>query len=96
MLSLYFKGERVGEIDNSAHDENAWFSGEIRLNDAGEHFRPFFRWATSEEPDPSEEALYSDELFEDGTWWLVTEDGRRVDIYVPAIHEDGAVYWRAL
>jgi hypothetical protein len=92
MLRLYRNDEWMGDV-TPTYREHYWTYGTIRLTPAGERLSGYFRFMTDHDRVqaglPEEYAA----LFRSGGWFMVDEEGRRIGIDAPAIHEDGEIAW---
>lgn len=91
-LKLFRGTELVGTITNLDSDW-PWIGGQIELTSAAEQYKHIWEFWTVE---GNREKVPPFEVPEDidENWFIEDEQGGRIQIEFPAIHADGAVWWR--
>jgi hypothetical protein len=90
-IKLYFQQQAVGEVRRESMDQ-PWVTGTITLTPLGEQLGEFFRFMTDEDS-ISTDPPFDPCLLDDDNWSLEV-NGERRGITVPAIYEDGQIWWR--
>lgn len=90
MMRLYHLDVLVGQIREPEVD-SPWMYGRLEATDAIVQYRELFAFLTDEASgwkDPPFDPSYLE------GWYIVDEEGRKLPIEPPAVHEDGVVAWR--
>lgn len=91
-MKLYFLNECLGEITNT-NVEGSWVNGRIIFNKNIKKFINFFEAIVDEENEFVEEN-FCEEWLDDSNWYILDEENRKKEIYIPAVYLDGDIYWR--
>lgn len=91
-MKLYFLNECLGEIRN-INVEGSWVNGRIIFNKNIKKFMNFFEAIVDEENEFVEEN-FCEEWLDDSNWYILDEENRKKEIYIPAVYLDGDIYWR--
>ncbi|MFJ8460836.1 hypothetical protein ACIQ57_17080 [Lysinibacillus xylanilyticus] len=91
-MKLYFLNECLGEIGD-INVEGSWINGRIIFNKNTKKFMNFFEAIVDEENEFVEEN-FCEEWLDDSNWYILDEENRKKEIYIPAVYLDGDIYWR--
>ena len=95
--TLFFGDLALGAVVDLAFDQ-PWVHGNVTLFDSALPFHRFFDACTNEDetlPPPEPGGEFPDEYFDDERWHVVSDDGVRRNIWLPAIHLDtNSISWR--
>ncbi len=89
---LFFKETCLGEITDVC-GESHWMSGTLTPTSDAASFQDFFRWMVDEE-NVSIDPPFDEVLLDEDNWFIEQEDGEKVGISVPAVHENCEIGWR--
>jgi hypothetical protein len=94
-LKLHHSGIPLGTISD-LYGDFPCISGTFSPNDAGLGFKRFFDACTDEENDPPDiGGEFPDRYFDDELWYVILPDGKRREIFLPAVHwDDMEITWR--
>jgi hypothetical protein len=93
-MRLFFRETPLGDITEVGSDQ-PWWVGQFAPYAEADAFRAFFEWMVDEEKSslpgdpPFDEALWTDE-----NWFIEDDSGQKRGICVPAVHNDGQIWWR--
>jgi len=90
IMELLFKKNVIGNIDIRS-EENQWVHGVFTRNDKFYYYEDFFKAIVSE--DGFDETQFGGELMKDNHW-NVNDNGNIMGIYIPAIYDDGDIFFR--
>lgn len=90
IMELLFKKNVIGNIDIRSK-ENQWVHGVFTQNDNFYHYEDFFKAIVCE--DGFDEMQFDGELMKDNHW-NVNDNGNIMGIYIPAIYDDGDIFFR--
>lgn len=91
-MKLYFLNEFLGDIRNITA-EGIWMNAEISPSTTMNKFQNFFAAMIDEEND-FEETKFNEEWLDDNNWYIIDNQNRKRDIYIPAVFPDGEISWR--
>ena len=93
--TLFFGDLALGAVVDLAFDQ-PWVHGNVTLFDSALPFHRFFDACTNEDETPPEPGgEFPDDYFDDERWHVVSDDGARRNIWLPAIHRDRtSISWR--
>jgi hypothetical protein len=91
-LKLFRSSELVGTITNLDSDW-PWMRGQIQLSPAAAPYKHIWEFWTTEGNREKEPPFEIPEDISEN-WFVENEEGERTQIEFPAVHNDGAVWWR--
>jgi len=90
-VELLFKKNVIGYIDNISNEDNWWVHGVFIPNDNFYYYVDFFEAIVCE--DGFDEIQFDGELLKDDNW-NINDNGDIISIFIPAIYNDGDIFFR--
>lgn len=92
-MKLIFQRQVLGEISEVGSDQ-PWVIGSFHPAPSAKAFQEFFAWMVDEDNSTLDEPPFDPGWLSKEYWFIEDETGSRRPICVPAIHEDGQIWWR--